>query len=76
MLDLLECKHWDEADQWLTTEYHPHNPMAGSARKPTPLPTKMNTRILAVLADGDLVTVVTPRNPDDPRNPVQKYYTT
>jgi hypothetical protein len=29
-----------------------------------------------VLADGDLVTVVTPRNPDDPRNPVQKYYTT
>ena len=26
--------------------------------------------------DGDLVTVVIPRNPDDPRTPSQKYYTT
>ena len=30
MLDLLECNHWNEADKWLTTEYHQHNPMAGS----------------------------------------------
>ncbi len=73
MLDLLECNHWNEADKWLTEEYHQHNPMAASgragvikffsARKPTPLPAKMQTKIVAVVADGDLVTVVTPRNP-------------
>jgi predicted SnoaL-like aldol condensation-catalyzing enzyme len=86
MLDLLECNHWNEAEKWLTAEYHQHNPMAASgragviaffsARKPTPLPAKMQTKIVAVLADGDLVTVVTPRTYDDPRKPGEKYYTT
>ncbi len=86
MLDLLECNHWNEADKWLTEAYHQHNPMAASgragviaffsARQPTPLPPKMQTKIVAVVADGDYVTVVTPRNPTDPRDPSKKYYTT
>ncbi len=25
--DLLECGHWDKADQYLTPAYHQHNPM-------------------------------------------------
>ena len=32
-----------------------------SARKPTPLPEKMKTKIVAVVAEGDYVTVVTPQ---------------
>ncbi|MEI9963777.1 MAG: hypothetical protein WDM92_02860 [Caulobacteraceae bacterium] len=28
--DLLEAGHWDEAGQWLTPEYHQHNPLAAS----------------------------------------------
>jgi predicted SnoaL-like aldol condensation-catalyzing enzyme len=87
MLDLLECNHWNEADKWLTEAYHQHNPMAASgragviaffsARQPKPLPAKMQTKIVAVVADGDYVTVVTPRGPTpDPRDPSKTYYTT
>lgn len=87
MLDLLECNHWNEADKWLTEAYHQHNPMAASgragviaffsARPATPLPDKMKTKIVAVLAEGDYVTVVTPRGPTpDPRDPSKMYYTT
>jgi predicted SnoaL-like aldol condensation-catalyzing enzyme len=87
MLDLLECNHWNEADKWLTEAYHQHNPLAASgragvvaffsARKPTPLPDKMKTKIVAVVADGDYVTVITPRGPTpDPRDPSKMYYTT
>lgn len=87
MKDLLECNHWNEADKWLTAEYHQHNPLAASgrdavvkffaARKPLAVcPEKMKTPIVAVIADGDLVMVATPRSFDDPRHPGQKYYTT
>jgi len=87
MLDLLECNHWNEADKWLTEAYHQHNPNAASgragviaffsARQPKPLPAKMQTKIAAVVADGDYVTVVTPRGPTpDPRTPGKTYYTT
>jgi predicted SnoaL-like aldol condensation-catalyzing enzyme len=86
MLDLLECNHWNEADKWLTEAYHQHNPLAASgragviaffsSRQPKPLPDKMQTKIVAVVADGDYVTVVTPRSAPDPRNPGKMYYTT
>jgi predicted SnoaL-like aldol condensation-catalyzing enzyme len=86
MLDLLECNHWNEADKWLTAAYHQHNPLAASgrdgvvkffsSRQPKPLPAKMQTKIVAVVADGDYVTVVTPRSFPDPQNPGKMYYTT
>jgi predicted SnoaL-like aldol condensation-catalyzing enzyme len=89
MLDLLECSRWDEADKWLTPAYHQHNPLAASGRdgviaffkargvQAKPLPPKMQTKIVAVLADGDYVTVVQPRGPTpDPRDPSKMYYTT
>jgi predicted SnoaL-like aldol condensation-catalyzing enzyme len=85
-LDLLECNHWNEADKWLTEAYHQHNPNAASGRagviayfsrnKPTPLPDKMKTKIVAVVAEGDYVTVITPRSYPDPRDPSKTYYTT
>src|ERR1700685_3116722 len=87
MLDLLECNHWNEADKWLTEAYQQHNPHPAPARagviaffsrnQPKPLPAKMQTKIVAVVADGDYVTVVTPRGPTPaPRDPRQTHYNT
>jgi len=86
MKDLLEANHWDLAGQWLTADYHQHNPNVASGRdpvvkyftsvrKPSPVPEHMKTKIVAVLADGDLVVVVTPRELPDPRDPAKKYTT-
>jgi len=84
--DLLEANHWELADKWLTAAYHQHNPNVGSGRdlvvkfftsfrKPTPIPEHMKTAIVAVVAEGDLVIVVTPRELTDPRDPSKKYTT-
>jgi predicted SnoaL-like aldol condensation-catalyzing enzyme len=89
MKDLLEAGHWDEAGKWLTKEYHQHNPLAASGLdgvvyyftqvakvKPKPVPEKLGTPIVAVLAEGDYVTVVTPRVMKDPKDPSKTYTTT
>ena len=87
MRDLLEANHWDEADKWLTPRYIQHNPNVKSGRdgvvaffsatrKPSPIPDKMKTKIVSVVADGDYVIVVTPREYPDPRDPSKKYSTT
>jgi len=85
--DLLECGHWDEADKYLTKEYLQHNPLAASGRdsvvkfftsfqKPKPIPAKMETKIVAVVAQGDYVMVAYPREYPDPKDKAKKYYTT
>src|ERR1700704_6729047 len=72
MKDLLEANHWELADKWLTAQYHQHNPNVASGRdpvvkffmsirKPSPVPEHMKTKIVSVVAEGDLVIVVTPR---------------
>jgi predicted SnoaL-like aldol condensation-catalyzing enzyme len=87
MRDLLEANHWDEADKWLTPRYIQHNPNVQSGRdgvvkffsatrKPSPIPEKMKTKIVSVVAEGDLVMVATPREYTDPRDPSKKYTTT
>lgn len=87
MKDLLEANHWELADQWLTAAYHQHNPNVASGRdgvvkffmsfrKPSPIPEHLTkTKIVAVLAEGDLVVVVTPREMTDPQDPSKKYTT-
>ncbi|MEA1673216.1 nuclear transport factor 2 family protein [Nitrospirillum sp. BR 11163] len=87
--DLLEADHWDEADRWLTAGYHQHNPLVPSGRDhvvaffskmfkraPKPVPEKMATPVVAVLAEGDLVTVVFPRVLKDPKDSSKTYTTT
>jgi len=88
MKDLLEANHWDEAGKWLTHDYHQHNPNVVSGldpvvkfftsfRKPSPVPEHITTtKIVAVLAEGDKVIVVTPRELKDPRDPSKTYTTT
>jgi predicted SnoaL-like aldol condensation-catalyzing enzyme len=88
MRELLQCNQWDRAGEWLTDRYIQHNPNAGSGlegvvyfftkvlnRKPTPTCDKLTTPVVAVMADGDYVTVLIPRPYDDPRNPGEQYVT-
>ena len=69
--DLLEAGHWDLAGKYLTDRYIQHNPNAASGRegvvryftevrkvKPQTISAKLNSPIVAVLAEDDLVTVL------------------
>jgi predicted SnoaL-like aldol condensation-catalyzing enzyme len=89
MRELLQCNEWDRAGEWITDRYIQHNPNAESGlagvvyyftqvlnRQPTASCDKLTTEVVAVVAEGDLVTVITPRQYPDPRNPGQNYYTT
>ena len=87
MKDLLEANHWDLANQWITDRYIQHNPNVASGlpgvvkyftstRKPTPIPEHLTTtKITAVVAEGDYVMVVRPREYADPRDLSKKYTT-
>jgi predicted SnoaL-like aldol condensation-catalyzing enzyme len=89
MRELLQCGQWDRAGEWLTKAYHQHNPNAASGldgviyfftqvRKVKRVDQcgKLTNEVVAVMADGDLVTVLTPRKYPDPRTPGKEYYTT
>jgi predicted SnoaL-like aldol condensation-catalyzing enzyme len=87
--ELIEAGHWERADRYLTERYIQHNPLAASGRagvvkfftevikaKPSPIPEKMQSKIVAVLAEGDLVTVAYVRELKDPKDPARTYTTT
>jgi predicted SnoaL-like aldol condensation-catalyzing enzyme len=86
--DLLQCGQWDKAGNWLTNDYHQHNPNASSGLagvvyyftqvlkiQPKPVPEKLGIPIAAVVAQGDYVVVVTPRTIKDPKDPTKSYTT-
>ncbi|WP_303721196.1 nuclear transport factor 2 family protein [Malonomonas rubra] len=89
MRELLQCNYWDRAGEWLTDRYIQHNPNAGSGlagvvyyftevanRKPTEACNELTTEVVAVIAEDDLVTVMTPRRYPHPTNKGEFYYTT
>ncbi|MFT3788820.1 MAG: nuclear transport factor 2 family protein [Tepidisphaeraceae bacterium] len=89
MRELLEAGHWEMADQYLTEEYIQHNPLAESGRagvvkfftqvlkvQPKPIPEKLSTPIVSVIAEGDLVMIATLRVLKDPKDPGKTYTTT
>ena len=87
--ELLQCGQWDRASEWLTDAYHQHNPNAASGLKGVvyfftqvmKVQKKENCgplqgNFVAVMAEGDYVTVLTgTREMDDPNNPGKKYNT-
>ena len=86
--DLLEAGHWELADQWLTERYIQHNPNAKSGRagviafftqvlkvQPKPIPAKLSQKVVAVIAEGDYVVIITPRTLKDPKDPAKSYTT-
>ncbi|MGI4881113.1 MAG: nuclear transport factor 2 family protein [Janthinobacterium lividum] len=87
--DLLEAGHWDRAPQYLTKAYIQHNPVAASGLdavvhyfvdiakvQPKPIPARMQTKVVAVTAEGDYVTVSYVRELKDPADPARTYTTT
>jgi len=87
--DLLECGHWELADRYLTERYIQHNPNAASGRegvvkyftevakvKPKPIPEKMATKVVAVVAEGDIVVVSYVREIRDAKDAAGSYTTT
>src|SRR5437762_5777525 len=82
MKDLLQCNRWDEADKWLTARYVQHNPNVTSgrdavvkffgSRPKTPTCDRLATPVVAVLADGDLVTVVIAREYKESKDPSKR----
>jgi predicted SnoaL-like aldol condensation-catalyzing enzyme len=87
--DLIESGHWEQADKYLTERYIQHNPLAASGRagvvkyftevvkaKPVPIPAKMKSPIVSVVAEGDLVVVAYARERTDSKDPTKKYTTT
>ena len=89
MRELLQCNQWNRAGEWITDRYLQHNPNAESGlagvvyyftqvlnRQPVQNCGKLTTPVVAVVAEGDLVTVIIPRSYDDPRNPGKSYTTT
>nr|BDT29109.1 nuclear transport factor 2 family protein [Bacteriovorax sp. HI3] len=88
--DLLEANRWDLAEKYLSKEYLQHNPNAASGRdsvvnyftkirkvKASAITEKIEQyKIVAVLAEGDLVTVAFARTVKDEKNPKNDYTTT
>ena len=87
--ELLEANHWELAEDLITERYIQHNPNAVSGRAgvvayftrvlkraPTPIPARIRTPIVAVTAEGDLVTVLYPRVLPDKADPSKTYSTT
>ncbi len=89
MKELLEANHWEMTDKWITERYIQHNPNAKSGRdgvvyyftqvrkvKPTDIPAKLGTPIVSVVAEGDYVIVVQPREIKNKEDPSKNYTTT
>jgi predicted SnoaL-like aldol condensation-catalyzing enzyme len=87
--ELLESGHWDRAPQYITPRYIQHNPLAASGldavmkyfidvakATPKPIPEKMQTKVVSVLAEGDLVVVTFVRELKNPADPSKTYTTT
>ena len=87
--DLLEAGHWDMAPQYLTKAYIQHNPVAASGLEavmhyfvdvakvqPKPIPAKMQTKVVAVQAEGDYVTVSYVKEVKNATDPAKNYTTT
>src|SRR4051812_30498096 len=86
--ELLAAGHWEMADEWLTERYIQHNPNAASGRaavvefftkvlkvQPRAIPTRLTQKVVAVVAEGDYVVVITPRVVKDPKDPTKAYTT-
>jgi predicted SnoaL-like aldol condensation-catalyzing enzyme len=87
--ELLQCGQWERAGEWLTDAYHQHNPNADTGlkavvyfftqvlkqpRQATCGP--LTAKVVAVMADGPYVTVLTATaETDNPNSPGKKYNT-
>ncbi len=87
--DLLEANHWELTSKWLGPTYIQHNPQVKNGLqpvidyftktlglKPTPIPVKMKTQLVSVVAEGDRVIVAYVIPVKDAKDPAKTYTTT
>ena len=85
--EVFEAAHMDLAPKYMAETYIQHNPRVptgrqafidffSKVRKPTPIEVKVKAPLVAMLADGDLVTMVFAREHPEPQDPTKKYTTT
>jgi len=86
--EVLEARHMDLADKYLSDDFIQHNPNAANGLpalkkyfadrniQPQPINTKLKRPITAIIAEGDLVMVLYPSERTDPKDPSKKYTTT
>ncbi len=87
--DLLEANHWELAEKWIGKDYIQHNPQVRNGvqpvvdfftktlgLKPTPIPVKMKTQLVSVVAEGDKVIVAYVIPVKDSKDSTRTYTTT
>jgi predicted SnoaL-like aldol condensation-catalyzing enzyme len=85
--EVFEAAHMDLAPKYMAEGYIQHNPRVptgrqafidffSKVRKPTPIEPRVKAPLVAVLADGDLVTMVFVREYPEPSDASKKYTTT
>jgi predicted SnoaL-like aldol condensation-catalyzing enzyme len=86
--EVLEARHLDLADKYLAPDFIQHNPNAANglaafkeyfSRLGTPpraIKPAIDRLVVALVAEGDLVIIVSPRELTDPRDASRKYTTT
>ena len=87
--DLLEANHWELTRKWIGPTYIQHNPQVKNGvqpvidyftktmgMKPTPIPVKMKTELVSVVAEGDKVIVAYVIPVKDSTDPSKTYTTT
>jgi predicted SnoaL-like aldol condensation-catalyzing enzyme len=86
--DLLEANRWSDAPKYLTKRYLQHNPNVASGLEPVmiffgnrapgliPKRGEWKTKVVSVVAEGDLVVVATVRQLPRPGDPTKTYTTT
>src|ERR1700730_15969620 len=87
--EVLEARHMELADKYLAQDFIQHNPNAANGlaalkkyfesnpnAAPQPIAPKLKSKITAIIAEGDMVMVLYPRELPDPKDPSKKYTTT
>ena len=84
--EVLEARHMELADKYLAQDFIQHNPNAAdglpalkkffAGRPAQPINAKLKRPISAIIAEGDMVMVLYPRELPDPKDKTRKYTTT
>jgi predicted SnoaL-like aldol condensation-catalyzing enzyme len=85
--EVFEARHMELASQYMLDSYIQHNPNVPSGLaafveffsrdvKPKPIEARIVRPLVAIVAEGDLVTLVFAREYDDPKESGKKYTTT